>query len=220
MTIAAISAPPMPFIPSEWIGKRVFGMILVWAGDAETGERAIAPIRALGSPVAQLIRPMPYLALQTMLDASAPHGRHYYWKSHRVAALSDDVISLIVDAMERSTSPFSQIAGWAMGGAVSRVDASATAVGEREIGFDINVTAAWSPADPEPERHIRWVRDAWDAIRPASVGVYVNFLSDEGATGVDAAYGSRMARLTALKDRYDPTNVFRLNANIPPSRRP
>jgi hypothetical protein len=104
-----------------------------------------------------------------------------------------------------------------MGGAVSRVDPGATAVGEREVGFDVSLAAGWAPHDPEPERHLAWVRDGWDALRPYGVGVYANFISDEGAAGVAAAYGDRIARLTALKDRYDRGNVFRLNANIPPS---
>jgi hypothetical protein len=155
-----------------------------------------------------------------MLDGGAPHGRHYYWKSHRVPNLSDEVIDTIVGRVECITSPFSQIGGWAVGGAVSRVDPDATAVGRREVGFEFNIAAGWPPADLEPGRHLDWVREGWEALRPHSVGVYANFLSDEGAAGVEAAYGTRLRRLTALKDRYDPANVFRLNANIPPSQRP
>jgi hypothetical protein len=112
-------------------------------------------------------------------------------------------------------TPFSQIAGWAMGGAVSRADPDATAVGEREVGFELNITAAWRPGPPED--HVAWVRKNWAAMRPHSVGVYANFLSDEDATGVAEAYGSRLKRLTELKDRYDPTNFFRMNANVQPS---
>jgi hypothetical protein len=106
-----------------------------------------------------------------------------------------------------------------MGGAVSRVDPEATAVGEREIGFDLSLAAAWSPTDADDTRHKARVREGWEAMRPHSVGVYANFISDEGAAGVEAAYGSRLRRLTALKDRYDPTNFFRMNANVLPSRR-
>ena len=116
-------------------------------------------------------------------------------------------------------SPFSQIAGWAVGGAVSRVDPVATAVGgrEREVGFEINVTAAWAPTDRDGDRHTAWVREGWELLRPHAAGVYANFLSDEDAADVQAAYGDRLDRLRALKDRYDPANVFRLNANILPS---
>jgi hypothetical protein len=122
-----------------------------------------------------------------------------------------------VSRVEKITSPFSQIGGWAVGGAVSRADPGATAVGEREVGFEVNVTAAWPAREPDGSRHTAWVRDGWEALRPHSVGVYANFLSDEDASGVRAAYGGRLERLTALKDRYDPTNFFRLNANIAPS---
>jgi hypothetical protein len=152
-----------------------------------------------------------------MLDSGAPHGRHYYWKSHRVPELTDAVIDIIVERIACITSPFSQIGGWAMGGAVSRVDPATTAVGQREVGFEFNIAAGWPPSDPDPARHLAWVREGWEALRPFSVGVYANFLSDEGDAGVVTAYGQRLRRLTALKDRYDPDNVFRFNANIPPS---
>jgi Berberine and berberine like len=168
--------------------------------------------------VAELVRPLPYLALQSALDGGAPHGRHYYWKSHRLAGLGDDAVDVLVERLEAITSPFSQIGGWAMGGAVSRADPDATAVGEREVGFDVSLAAGWPPGDPDPDRHRAWVRRGWEALRPHSSGVYVNFLSDEGAAGVRTAYGRRLDRLVALKDRYDPGNLFRMNANIPPSR--
>ncbi len=104
-----------------------------------------------------------------------------------------------------------------MGGAVTRVAPDATAVGERVNGFELNITAVWQPADGDPERHRQWVRDGWEALRPFGTGIYPNFLSDEGEAGVRKAYGDRLGRLTALKDRYDPQNVFRSNANIAPS---
>ena len=107
----------------------------------------------------------------------------------------------------------------AMGGAVSRADPGAAAVGEREVGFDVSFAAGWAPGDPDGERHTAWVRAGWEALRPHSAGVYVNFLSDEGAAGLRAAYGDRLQRLTALKDRWDPANVFGMNANIAPGGR-
>jgi hypothetical protein len=191
----------------------------VWAGaDFEAGQRAIDPLRRIGTPLADVVGPTPYVALQSMLDGGAPHGRHYYWKSHRFPRLSADVLGVLMERMDAMTSPFCQINGWAMGGAVSRVDPDATAVGEREVGFDVSLIAAWSPSDPEGERHRQWVRDGWAALEPHSSGVYANFISDEGAAGVEAAYGRRLTRLEVLKDRYDPDNVFRHNANVRPSR--
>ena len=210
-------APPVPFLSAAQYGTPVLGLLLVWAGELDRGMETIAPLEAIGTPLASVVRPVPYLALQSMLDASAPHGVHYYWKSHRLPELSDPVIDRLVSRVECITSPFSQLGGWAVGGAVSRVEPGATAVGGREVGFELNLTAAWLARDAAGERHIAWVREGWDALRPDSVGVYANFISDEGAAGVRAAYGDRLERLTAIKDRFDPANVFRLNANIPPS---
>jgi FAD/FMN-containing dehydrogenase len=210
-------APPMPFLSPDQYGKPVFGLLLVWSGDIGEGMKAVAPLAAIGKPLANVVRPVPYLALQSMLDGSAPHGNHYYWKSHRLPELSDAVIDALVGSVETLTSPFSQLSGWALGGAASRVDPGATAVGPREVGFEVNLNAVWPAADPDGERHVAWVRERWDALRPYGTGVYANFLSDEGAAGVRSAYGDRLERLTAIKNRYDPANVFRMNANIPPS---
>ena len=218
VTVAMMPAPPLPFLPPPVRGKPVVGVVAVWSGEVAAGERAIAPLREAGTPIAELVRPVPYVAVQSMLDGGAPHGRHYYWKSHRLPGLPEEVVDQLVGRVQAMTSPFSQVALWAMGGAVSRVDPEATAVGEREVGFDVNIVAAWPPSDPDGERHTAWVREGWEALRPHSVGAYVNFLSDEGAAGIQAAYGGRMRRLTALKDRWDPSNFFRMNANIPPSR--
>ena len=219
ITIALRLAPPMPFLPPDQYGKPVLVLILVWGGNPQEGASAVAPLRAIGTPIADVVRPVPYVALQSMLDGGAPHGNHYYWKSHRIARLDDNVIDLLVQRVECITSPLSQIGGWAVGGAVTRVSPDATAVGERGMGFELNVTSAWAPTDADPGRHVDWVRAGWQALRPHASGVYANFLSDEGAEGVATAYGARLGRLTALKDRFDPANIFRMNANIPPSGR-
>jgi FAD/FMN-containing dehydrogenase len=217
ITIALRLAPPMPFLPSDQYGKPVLALILVWAGDPKEGARALSALRAIGSPLADVVRPVPYVALQSMLDGGAPHGIHYYWKSHRLPALDDQVIDTLIDRVGCITSPLSQIGGWAVGGAVGRVSPEATAVGDRGTGFEVNVTAAWQPSDADPQRHVQWVRDGWNALRPHAAGVYANFLSDEGPAGVETAYGDRLTRLVALKDRFDSTNFFRMNGNIPPS---
>jgi FAD/FMN-containing dehydrogenase len=212
-------APPAPFMPPEQVGKPVLGLVLVWAGDVVEGQKAIAPLRAIAVPIADAVRPVPFLFLQSQFDLGNPHGLHYYWRSRRLADLSDAVIDTLVGHTEAITSRLSYIAGFTGGGAVARVDPEATAVGNRDVGFEMNFVAAWPPSDSEGQRHTAWVRNGWEALRPYSTGVYSHFLSDEGLAGVEAAYGDRLRRLTALKDRYDPTNVFRLNANIPPSRR-
>lgn len=220
LTISMMSAPPLPFLPRERFGSPVIAVVVLWSGDIDDGKRALAPLRRIGSPLADVVRPAPYVALQSMLDGGAPHGMSYYWKSHRLPELADEVIDVFVERTRAMTSPLGQVQLWAMGGAVTRVPPDATAVGPRETGYDISFPIAWSPGDPDGDRHRQWSRDAWQALLAHSSGVYANFISDEGADGVRAAYGDRLTRLTALKDLYDPANVFRHNANIPPSGGP
>ncbi|HEY7623153.1 MAG TPA: FAD-binding protein [Solirubrobacteraceae bacterium] len=215
VTMTITLAPPLPFLPADQLGRPVIGLVVSWSGDVADGEQAIAPLRAIGTPVADLVRPVPYVALQSMLDGGAPHGLGYYWKSHRLEGFSDEVIESLM-ARAALLSPGAQIHGWAMGGAVSRVDPAASAVGARAIGLDVSFVGAW-PSGSDGEALKAWIRESWDLLRPHSTGVYANFISDEGAAGVAAAYGERVARLTALKDRYDPANLFSMNANIPPS---
>ena len=177
----------------------------------------VAPLRRVGRPIADNLRPLPYLFLQSMVDAGNQHGMHWYWRSQRVPELADDVVDVLCGLTDTITSPLSYIAGFAMGGTAGRVDPDATAVGERGNGFELSIVAGWPPPDPDGDRHVAWVRRGWTDLRPHSAGVYAHFLSDEGASGVEDAYGERLKRLTALKDRWDPANLFRLNANIPPT---
>ena len=216
ITVAIIPAPPAPFVPPERFGQPTMALILVWSGDPDEGAKVIEPLRRIGTPIADVVRPTPYVALQSMLDGGAPHGRHYYWKAHKLPSLSADVIDIFLRAIDGATSPFAQINGWAVGGAVSRVADGATAVGDRSPGFEMSVTVGWPPPDPESDRHRQWVRDAWEALEPHGDGVYANFISDEGAAGVEYAYGDRLARLKAVKTAYDPDNFFHLNNNIAP----
>lgn len=219
ITIAMMPAPPAPFLPVEQFGKPVVGLVLLWAGEIGAGEKAIAPLRAITRPIADAVRPMPYVALQSMLDGGAPHGRHYYWKSHRLPTLSDGAIDQFMALVASAKSPFWQLNGWAVGGAATRVPPDATAMGQRGPGFHLNIVSAWPPPDAGADNHVAWVRDGWTALQSHAAGVYANFLSDEGGAGVRTAYGDRLVRLTALKDRQDPDNFFRMNANIPPSGR-
>jgi hypothetical protein len=217
ITLGIMPAPPAPFLPPEQFGKPVAGLVLLWAGDPGEGQKAIAPLREIAAPVADAVRPIPYLALQSMLDGGAPHGRHYYWKSHRLPTFPDELIEIITARVAAAKVPFWQLNGWAVGGAASRVDPADTAMSQRSEGFHFNIVAGWPPPDPGREGHIAWVREGWELMKPFGEGVYANFISDEGGAGVEAAFGQHQARLVALKDRYDPTNFFRLNANVPPS---
>ena len=211
-------APPMPVIPAELHGQPIVALVLTYAGPIEQGERVLHPVRSFGPPVLDAVVPKPYTAHQKMFDPALPHGRHYYWKAHRLPPLDDAVIDAITEHAAAITSPLSTVPVFCFGGAVARVPEDATAFPHRDAAHDINFVASWLPDDPEPERHIAWVRRAFTALEPYSRGVYVNFVSDESADRVrTAAYSPAMwERLVALKRTYDPTNFFRRNANIPP----
>lgn len=218
ITVAIVPAPPAPFVPLEHFGRPSAAVVLAWTGDPDEGNKVIQPLRRVGTPFADAVRPTPYVGLQSMLDGGAPHGRHYYWRAHKFPSLDDEIIAIFVDSMAGATSPFAQINGWAVGGAVSRVADEATAVGDRHEGFEMSITVGWAPSDTESQRHIDWVRAAWDALAPYGEGVYANFISDEGNAGVAYAYGDRLQRLQDLKATHDPDNFFHLNNNIAPTR--
>ncbi|MBA2770385.1 MAG: BBE domain-containing protein, partial [Sporichthyaceae bacterium] len=211
-------APPLPVIPAALHGKAIIALVLCWAGPVDEGETLVRRIRGFGTPAVDAVATRPYVAHQRMIDAAVPHGLHYYWKSHKLPPLTDDTIEAIVEHASAITSPFTGIPIFTQGGAVARVPADATAFAHRGAAHDINIVAAWQPDDPEPDRHVQWVRDFFGALEPHSQGVYVNFTSDDTADRVrDKAYGAeKWKRLVAVKNTYDPTNFFRLNANILP----
>ncbi len=211
-------APPLPLIPPELRGKPIVALVATYAGPITEGEEVFRPIRTIAPPAVSAIVPKPYVAHQRMFDAALPHGRHYYWKSHRLGPLTDDVIDVMVEHCLRITSPLSTVAIFSFGGAVSRVPEDATAFPNRDAAHDINIVGSWLPEDVgDADRHIDWVRGFAGALEPHSRGVYVNFTSDDAGERVRVAYSDRQwHRLTALKARYDPGNFFRLNANIPP----
>jgi hypothetical protein len=211
-------APPLPIIPEDLRGKPIIALVMMYAGPIEAGERALRPLREIGTPALDAVVPKPYVAHQKMFDAALPHGRHYYWKAHKLGPLDDAVIDVIVAHAERITSPLSTIPLFCFGGAVTRVAENDTAFPHRDAAHDINIAASWLPENAgEADRHIEWVREYFAALTPYSRGVYVNFTSDDAGERVRVAYNDEQwSRLRALKSKYDPTNFFRMNANIVP----
>jgi FAD/FMN-containing dehydrogenase len=211
-------APPAPFLPQEIHGKPVVGVIVLHSGSIEEAESLIEPLRHYGTPLIDGISPKPFRVLQSLLDASARPGLNYYVKSEFLPALSDEIIDTIVDHASQITSPQSVIAGFHLGGAVSRFEEDATAYSHRDAAYSLIINCAWiEPA--ESEQHIQWTRTFWKALQPFSIGgAYVNFQShDEGEDRVKATYGkAKYERLSALKQKYDSLNFFRLNQNITP----
>ncbi len=191
---------------------------LCYAGSVAEGERLVAPLRRFGSPLADLVHPRPYFQAISS-DAGDPDGRHYYEQASSLQELSDDVIDLIADYSAARTSPSSEVLIQHVHGAVRRVSPTATAFALREVPYVMNIVAAWKADDAhEAERHTAWVRAFQTALLPFTMkGVYTNFLGDEGEEQVRASYGVNYKRLVALKNTYDPTNVFRFNQNIKPT---
>jgi hypothetical protein len=209
-------APALPVVPPELVGKHVVAVAACYAGPVDEGERVLAPLKRFGNPVLDLCMPKPFLAHQSMFDPSFRRGWWYYVRSCDVAELNDDVIDIVVEHGLRITSPITSIALWQMGGAVARVGENETAFHGRNAGFTFNINGNSETADGfEAER--QWARDYWSALEPYHTSVYVNFLMEEGEERVRHAYGDeKYDRLKALKRRFDPTNFFRLNQNIPP----
>ena len=217
-TLILRRAPPLPILPKALHGAPVAGIAVCHIGPIDEAQRAVAPIKAFGTPLADTIQPKPFAAHQQFLDAGQPFGRQYYWKSDYFRALDPRADDLMVGHAERITSPFSAVLVMHLGGAANRVGEADTAAGNRDAEYVFNVQGAWDdPADSS--HHIAWVRDYWQAMRPfSSGGTYVNFLTrDEDEERVRAAYGPAIyERLVAVKTRYDPGNLFRSNQNIRP----
>lgn len=212
-----LTAPPAPFLPSEIHGKKVLAIALCYAGDLEEGEKLLSPLRKFGKPVADLIKPMPYLALQKMFDESAPAGAMNYWKSFYIDGLSDSTIDALLAQGARISSPLSAIHIHQLGGASAMPVDLSTSYSHRDAPFIVNLVSTWT--DPrENQRHIDWTRDSFAALSKFATGAYVNFMGEEGEDRVKAAYGAeKFSRLTSLKNKYDPANLFRFNQNVKPS---
>jgi FAD/FMN-containing dehydrogenase len=211
-------APVLPLLPPHVHGRPVAMVVVCYAGPRCEGEIIIRPLRAFGSPLVDAIEARPYTELQSMFDATVPHGWHYYWKSSELPPLSDGAIETLVEHAAAQTSPLSYCITFQLGGAVSRVDEHETAFSQRDAVHNVNVNAVWKEDDREPERHVEWARRFHAALEPfACDRVYVNFLGDEGAQRVRRAYGDeKYERLSALKEKWDPSNFFRHNQNIEP----
>jgi len=202
-------------------GIKLLAIFVCYSGPLAEGERVLQPLRAFGPPLADDIAAMPYIRLQSLLEPGFPPGRQNFWKSSFLRELTDDAIDILIDGFRKVPSPTSAVAIEQLGGAVSRVEDDATAFAHRGAFFNLLIVGIW-PDLADNRKHIEWVRGLWDAMQPYSTGgVYVNYLGqnpDEGPDRVRAAYGkAKYERLLALKRKYDPDNVFRLNQNIDPA---
>jgi FAD/FMN-containing dehydrogenase len=213
-------APPVPFLPEAAHGQMVVGILGVYAGPVEDGAKAAQPLRTLAEPLADLMGPMPYSAMQSLLDPLWQAGAQNYFTSALLDRLDDDAIDTLLAQHAAGQAPVRELHLHHAGGAMARVPAADTAFAHRDAPYVVNVIAR-SPDRTGFEEHAGWARATHQAMEPWSTGgAYVNFTSDPEEDRVRASYPpDTYARLVAAKDRYDPTNLFRLNQNIRPSGR-
>jgi FAD/FMN-containing dehydrogenase len=215
-----LHAPPLPFVPEEWHGRKSCAMVVCYSGDLDKTEDVLAPIRALGDPVVEVLQPWPYVQQQSFLDEGEPKGPHYDMKTEYVAELSDGLLAAARDAFAECPIPEGQVGFLHLGGALNERDGDDGAVGNRDARFALGVIGMWEPDDSNADAFRQWIRAGWARVRPFSTGrTYINFqAADEGEERIRAAYGANFDRLAEVKRAWDPDNLFRANRNVrPPS---
>lgn len=213
------TAPPFDWVPEHLRGTDVLLVIPFFIGDPREGEDLLRPLRAFGPPAVDLVRYKPYIEHQAMFDAGVPHHWGYYWKSHYLPPLTDTAVEVLLEHSWAKSSPASYTLLFHMGGAIAARHQDSSAASGRDAAHAMNINAAWAAGGPS-HPDIEWCREYFKAMEPhATGGVYVNFLhNDEGEARLRAAYGSRYDRLTRIKAKYDPDNIFQSNQNIKPAQ--
>jgi FAD/FMN-containing dehydrogenase len=217
----AISFPADPHLPPPVHNQSCLVIAGVYAGDPNEGMKVMQPLRELGTPLADISQPMPFMAVQTAFDGFFPMGKlQSYWKAQHLPALSDDAIAVIAERANQRPSPLTLVVTFQMGGAINRVGPTETAYAERSAPWMSSVDGNWeNPADNAT--NIAWVRESFRRIAPYSNGMtYTSFTgqADETASTLTAnAYGANLDRLRRIKAQYDPDNFFRLNPNVEPA---
>lgn len=218
LTLVALrrNAPPAPWVPQELHGTPIVVIVVCHSGTPQQAEADLAPLRALGNPIADLVMVKDYAVQQTLLDATQPKGNHYYWKSEFVAGLSDELIETFHAQFADQKAPANQIVLFQVDGALNEHPEEDGAMGNRDARFACVVQSMWAPDSPVADANREWVRNAWTALKQFSTGGnYVNFQTDDEPEERTAqSYRDNLGRLGEVKARYDPTNLFRVNRNI------
>ncbi len=211
-------APPAPWLPKEVHGQFIAAIFVCHTGNPADGEALVAPLRKVASPIADIVVRRPYAQMQSLLDATQPKGRRYYWKSHYLPAVDRRMADLAVEHARHIATPHSAILLFQIGGALSELPASHSPAGNRDAAYVLNIAAAWEKAEDDALQ-IQWARDCFEATKPCSTGgAYINFLTEEeGADRIQAAYGrAALDRLAVLKRQFDPDNFFRHTKSVLP----
>jgi hypothetical protein len=220
VTLIMRLAPSAPFIPAEWHGKPVIGVLACHIGSAEAADRDLARLRRTDGMVADTVMRKSYVDQQALLGrVQPPRGMHSYWKSEFLGDLSGGVLGTLGEHAVAITSPLSQVQLFSVGGALNDHPMHDTAFANRDARFNVIAAACWSPDDPDAAKHMDWARATWEAVLPHSTGGnYINVqTADEDETRIRAAYRGNFDRLKLVKARYDPDNLFRVNRNVPPA---
>jgi FAD/FMN-containing dehydrogenase len=214
--IAALRlAPPAPWLAKDVHGKPIVALFVCHSGSLADAERLIAPIKAFGAPVGDVIQKRSYLSQQMLLDATQPKGRRYYWKSEYLRTLEPGLFAKAIEHASRIVSPHSAVLIFPLDGALSELPEDCCAVGNRDAAAVLNIAGSWEHAADDAV-NVEWARGAWRDMRQFSTGgTYINFLTEEeGDDRTRAAYRTNYARLAEVKARWDPSNLFRTNKNI------
>ena len=212
-----VTAPPLPFIPEAVLGTKVLFIVPFYSGDLHKGEEILKPLREFGKPVADAVAPIPYVTAQRAIDGLYPKGLRNYWKSHNFVDLPDTTMDTLIECAKRLPTPQSDILISHLGGAINDIAPDATVYPHRDISFVVSPGGRWE--DPAKDTQITdWVRECYDALTDHATGQsYVNFIAEEKGREKEA-FGLNYERLVGLKNKYDPSNLFRLNQNVTPGK--
>ncbi|MGD9972583.1 MAG: FAD-binding oxidoreductase [Desulfatirhabdiaceae bacterium] len=219
LTLVAIlrPAPPSPWLPKDRHGTPIVALLACYSGSIGDGEKLLAPIKSFGNPIGDVLVRRPYAQMQTLLDATQPKGRRYYWKSEYLPRIEPALCEKVIAHAAKIRSPHSAVILFQIDGALNRLGEEHSPVGNRDARYVLNVAGAWEHADDDTA-NIEWAREAWKDMKPFSTGgTYINFLTeDEGFDRTRAALGKLLHRLSEVKTTWDPDNMFRTNRNIEP----
>src|SRR5215207_4210987 len=220
LTLVALMrrAPAAPWLPKERHGTPIVALLACHTGNPDDGEQAVSRIKSFGKPIGDVLTRRTYVQMQSLLDATQPKGRRYYWKNEYLPRIEPALFEQVIEHAAGIRSPYSALTLWQMEGALNRLSPDHSPVGNRDARYLLIIGGSWEqPADDEA--NIEWVRRAWNDMRRFSTGgTYINFLTeDEGAERTEAALSGAIQRLAQVKAKWDPQNVFRTNRNIRPA---
>ncbi|MGA7949176.1 MAG: FAD-binding oxidoreductase [Thiobacillaceae bacterium] len=211
-------APPAPWLPKDTHGKPIVAILACHSGHPEEGEKAVASIKSFGKPIGDILVRRPYVQMQSLLDATQPKGRCYYWKSEYLSRIEPALCEKVIEHAAKIRSPHSAVILFQLGGALNQQSVEHSPVGNRDARYVFNIAGSWEQSGDD-RANIEWAREAWNDMKSYSTGgTYINFLTeDEGPQRTQAALGSGIERLATVKAKWDPQNLFRTNRNIPPA---